>query len=113
VCSSDLAKKAAKSILENPSKGCREIFSLSDEPLELDGDKEKKDELRRIMWENVSIKRTPQGLATALEAIEKMLASSVGRLLRLRLLTARSIVASAQKRSESIGVHYIKSDEAS
>lgn len=107
------AKKAAESILENPSKGCREIFSLSDEPLELDGDKEKKDELRRIMWENVSIKRTPQGLATALEAIEKMLASSVGRLLRLRLLTARSIVASAQKRSESIGVHYIKSDEAS
>lgn len=103
------AKKAAESILANPSKGCREIFSLSDEPLELDGDKVKKDELRRIMWENVSIKRTPKGLATALEAIEKMLASSVGRLLRLRLLTARSIVTSAQKRSESIGVHYITS----
>lgn len=103
------AKKAAESILANPSKGCSEAFGPSDEPVELDGDKEKKDELRRIMWENVSIKRTPKGLATALDAIEKMLLSPVGRLLRLRLLTARSIVISAQNRHESIGVHYIVS----
>ena len=71
------------------------------------GDKEKKDQLRRIMWENVSIKRTPRGLKRALEAITQMLAGEVGRLLRLRLLTALSIVVSAQKRSESIGVHFI------
>lgn len=103
------AKKAAESILANPSKGCSEAFEPSHEPVELDGDKEKKDELRRIMWENVSIKRTPKALATALEAIEKMLLSPVGRLLRLRLLTARSIVISAQNRHESIGVHYIVS----
>ena len=103
------AQRAAKSILEHPSRGCGENFVLGHEPLECDGDKEKKDELRRIMWENVSIKRTPKGLATALEAIEKMLSENVGRLLRLRLLTARSIVVSAQKRHESIGVHYIVS----
>ena len=101
------AKKAAESILVNPSGGCSKEFTLSGEPLELDGDKEKKDELRRIMWEHVSIKRTPKGLATALEAIEKMLLAPIGRLLRLRLLTAQSIVTSAIKRTESIGVHYI------
>lgn len=101
------AQRAAESILAHPSHGCGEDFTLGKEPLELDGDKEKKDELRRIMWENVSIKRTPHGLSTALEAIDKMLSENVGRLLRLRLLTARSIVEAAQKRHESIGVHYI------
>jgi L-aspartate oxidase len=104
------AQKAAESILKNPSHGCGENFMVSEEPLEQDGDKEKKDELRRIMWENVSIKRTPQGLSEAYEAINKMLLDKVGRLLRLRLLTAQSIIVSAQKRSESIGVHYIVLD---
>jgi L-aspartate oxidase len=75
--------------------------------LELDGDKEKKDTLRRIMWDNVSIVRTPEGLKRAKEAVESMLNEKIGRLLRLRLLTARSIVEAAQKRHESIGVHYV------
>jgi L-aspartate oxidase len=105
------AKRAAESILAHPSHGCSEDFTLGKEPLELDGDKEKKDELRAIMWENVSIKRTPHGLSTALEAIDKMLSENVGRLLRLRLLTARSIVEAAQNRPESIGVHFITKDE--
>jgi L-aspartate oxidase len=105
------AQRAAESILAHPSHGCGEDFTLGKEPLELDGDKEKKDALRRIMWENVSIKRTPHGLSTASEAIEKMLSDKVGRLLRLRLLTARSIVEAAQKRHESIGVHFITQDE--
>ncbi|MDO9055166.1 MAG: L-aspartate oxidase, partial [Sulfuricurvum sp.] len=74
-------------------------------------DKEKKDQLRRIMWENVSIKRTSRGLNTAFEAITQMLSGNVGRLLRLRLLTALSIVVSAQKRPESIGVHYMTQEE--
>jgi len=103
------AQRAAESILAHPSHGCGEDFALGIEPLELDGDKEKKDELRRIMWDNVSIKRTPNGLSAASEAIEKMLSEKVGRLLRLRLLTAQSIVEAAQKRHESIGVHYITS----
>lgn len=105
------AQRAAESILAHPSHGCGENFTLGKEPLELDGDKEKKDELRRIMWDNVSIKRTPNGLSTASEAIEKMLSEKVGRLLRLRLLTAQSIVEAAQKRHESIGVHFITKDE--
>ena len=101
------AQRAVQAILTHHIHGCGENFALGKEPLELDGDKEKKDALRRIMWENVSIKRTPRGLKIAMDAIETMLSEEVGRLLRLRLLTARSIVEAAQKRHESIGVHYI------
>jgi len=104
------SKKAAESILAHPFHSCSGDFCIGDEPLEMAGDKEKKDRLRQIMWENVSIKRTPDGLNTAYEAINEMLAGEVGRLLRLRLLTAQSIVVSAQKRTESIGVHYIVED---
>ena len=71
------------------------------------GDKEKKDLLRKIMWEKVSIVRTTEGLKSALEAVEKMLREPVGRLLLLRLLSAKCIIESALKRTESIGVHYI------
>lgn len=101
------SKKAAESILSHPIHSCSGDFHVGEEPLEIAGDKKKKDHLRRIMWENVSIKRTPSGLKKAYEAIEEMLSADVGRLLRLRLLTARSIVNAAQKRTESIGVHYI------
>ena len=74
----------------------------------MDEDKEKKDRLRRIMWDKVSIVRTPEGLRSALEEIQVMLDSNVGRLLRLRLLSARAIVESALKRTASIGVHYMQ-----
>jgi L-aspartate oxidase len=104
------SKKAAESIMKNLDHGCHEEFILGDTPLEKIGDKEKKDQLRRIMWENVSIKRTPKGLKSASEAISKMLSDDVGRLLRLRLLTAKGIVEAAQKRSESIGVHFMVED---
>jgi L-aspartate oxidase len=88
-------------------KGCEGSFMLGDGALELAGDKEKKDLLRKIMWEKVSIVRTTQGLNSALEAVETMLSQSVGRLLLLRLLSAKCIIESALKRTESIGVHYI------
>ena len=58
------------------------------------------------MWEQVSIVRTTEGLNAALEEIDGMLHGSIGRLLKLRLLTAREIVRSALARTESIGVHY-------
>ncbi|HEX5623056.1 MAG TPA: L-aspartate oxidase [Sulfuricurvum sp.] len=106
------AQKAAQTILKEPMDGCTSPFSLSDEPLELPSDKEKKDTLRRIMWEKVSIVRTKEGLLGALEIIESMLNADVGRLLRLRLLSARCIVQSALKRTESIGVHYIQHGDA-
>jgi L-aspartate oxidase len=101
------SQKAAESILAESMHGCGEDFLVGDEPLEIEGDKEKKDQLRQIMWENVSIVRNVQGLQVAYDALTQMLAGKIGRLLRLRLLTAQSIVESAQKRSESIGVHYI------
>ncbi len=63
------------------------------------------------MWENVSIVRTQQGLSEAKEAIETMLNGEIGRLLRLRLLTAKSIVDSAIQRKTSVGAHYILQEE--
>jgi L-aspartate oxidase len=101
------AKEAAETILKGSLKSCRGEFIPGDEPLEMAEDKEKKDALRKIMWDYVSIVRTPNGLQAAFDAIERMLQSGVGRLLRLRLLTARCIVESAIKRTESIGVHFI------
>jgi len=100
-------KYAAQTINQTANDPCTKQFSVGEEPLEVSGDKEKKDRLRRVMWEYVSIKRTPTGLQKALEEINAMLDSSVGRLLKLRLLSARSIVYGAQKRTTSIGVHYI------
>jgi L-aspartate oxidase len=101
------AVKVANSIVKIPMDGCLGSFSVGDGALELPADKEKKDLLRKIMWEKVSIVRTTAGLHSALEAVESMLSESVGRLLLLRLLSAKCIIESALKRTESIGVHYI------
>lgn len=101
------AVKVASSIVQIPTQGCSESFHIGDDVLELSSDKEKKDLLRKIMWEKVSIVRTTAGLRSALSAVEDMLSQSVGRLLLLRLLSAKCIIESALKRTESIGVHYI------
>ena len=86
-----LRKEAADAILHGGIESCTASFEVGDEVLELEGDKEKKDSLRKIMWENVSIERTQKGLEKALAAIEQLLTQQIGRLLRLRLLTARCI----------------------
>jgi L-aspartate oxidase len=99
--------RVAQTIQNTQTTPCVSTFELSTVDLELESDKEKKDILRRLMWDKVSIVRTPEGLKEALEAIEQMLNEKVGRLLQLRLLSAKEIVSSALKRSESIGVHYI------
>lgn len=104
------SKKAAETILRESVFGCGRDFIPGSEPLEKIGDKEKKDELRRVMWEYVSIKRTQKGLQRASDTIERMLLEDVGRLLRLRLLSAQNIVKAAQKRTQSIGVHFIVED---
>jgi L-aspartate oxidase len=104
------AVKVANNILQTPrDSGCNEPFNVGDAPLEISTDKVKKDLLRKIMWEKVSIVRTTAGLNSALDAVEQMLKEPVGRLLRLRLLSAKCIIESALKRTESIGVHYITS----
>lgn len=101
------AKRAAETIVASTVQHCTKTFVTGDEVLEIPGDKEKKDELRRIMWTNVSIVRTSQGLQQAKAAVEEMLDGKIGRLLRLRLLSARAIIDSAISRKESVGVHYI------
>jgi L-aspartate oxidase len=73
-------------------------------------DKDIKDDLRRIMWEQAGIVRSKKELKEALEKIEGYLKLDVGRLLYLRLLTARIILKASLKREKSLGAHYIKED---
>ncbi len=72
------------------------------------GDKAIKNDLRTLMWRSVGIVRVRQDLIDALEEVESFLKEDVGRLLFLRLLTAKSIIQSAIDRKESVGAHFIK-----
>lgn len=85
-------------------------FEVSNEIMSYKEDKERKNLLRRIMWENVSIVRTKSGLNSALNQINALLNEKIGKLLKFRLLTAKEIVVAALARDESIGVHFIKKD---
>lgn len=73
-------------------------------------DKDIKDDLRKIMWVNAGIVRVPSELKKSLEKIEEYLKKDVGRLLYLRLLTAKSILKAALNRKKSLGAHFIKED---
>ena len=102
------AKKAALDILSSTCRDKKNIeFDVSDEVMSLKDDKLKKNLLRKIMWENVSIVRTNRGLNEALEQINALLNENIGKLLKFRLLTAREIVLSALAREQSVGVHTI------
>jgi len=104
------AKIAVDDILKNEhDKEFRE-FEVNDEVMSLKDDKAKKNQLRHIMWENVSIIRTKSGLNDALDTINVLLNEKIGKLLKFRLLTAKEIVISALNRSESIGVHTIQEE---
>jgi len=104
------AKNAVLDILNHPHSKTFVEFDVTDEVMSLKEDKAKKNLLRHIMWENVSIIRTKKGLNEALEQINALLKEKIGKLLRFRLLTAQAIVISALARKESIGVHFIKKD---
>jgi L-aspartate oxidase len=102
------AKKAVEDILSKEQK--REnipAFDVTNELMSHKNDKEKKNRLRQIMWQNVSIVRTKRGLNDALDEINALLNEKIGRLLEFRLLTAKEIVLSALAREESVGVHTI------
>lgn len=71
-------------------------------------DKEIKNNLRTIMWNDAAIVRDPKKLQEGYNIIDSYLKKELGRLLYLRLLTAKSILTSALKRKESLGAHYIK-----
>jgi len=106
------AARAVDDILKHIDEEKEDIkFNLEDEKMSLKNDKNIKNQLRRIMWENVSIVRTKSGLNDALETINALLNENIGKLLRFRLLTAKEIVISALKRSESIGVHTIQEEK--
>lgn len=71
-------------------------------------DKDLKDNLRTIMWTHAGIVREPKALEESLKVIEEYLKKDVGRLLFLRLLTAKAILKAAINRKESLGAHYIE-----
>jgi len=104
------ASKAVENILSNTSQKESLEFSIVQSVMSLKGDKEKKNQLRRIMWENVSIIRTKRGLNDALDSINVLLNENIGTLLKFRLLTAKEIVLGALSRDKSIGVHTIQEE---
>ena len=101
------AKRAVDDILKSNTQKEFIEFEVGDAVMSLKSDKAKKNQLRRIMWENVSIIRTKSGLNDAFSSINALLNENIGKLLQFRLLTAREIIKSALKRGESIGVHTI------
>ncbi|MEA1916306.1 MAG: L-aspartate oxidase [Campylobacterota bacterium] len=103
------ASRVSKKIDLDTQKSIKK-FQLNNYVLKKDDDKAKKDELRRIMWKNVSIIKTLSGLMEAKSKIEEMLKSDIGRLLQLRLLTSLNVIESALGRKESVGVHFIKEE---
>jgi len=102
------AKKAVEDVLSSIHEVKEEEFvefDLFEEEMSLKEDKEKKNQLREIMWKHVSIVRTKEGLIQAKEQINALLNENIGKLLKFRLLTAKEIVESALAREKSIGVH--------
>jgi len=67
-----------------------------------------KNQLRKVMWEDIGILRTKKGLLHAKNLIYDMKSKNIGRLLELRLNTASAIVDACLKRKESLGSHYIE-----
>jgi len=105
------ASRAIKDILDTPDENSLIKFEVPDEVMSLKEDKAKKNQLRRIMWENASIVRTKSSLNGALEQINVLLNEKIGKLLKFRLLTAKEIVLSALARDESVGVHTILKED--
>ncbi len=101
------ARLAAKDIIKNNFKTDDIEFEICLEELFKDNDKVYKNLLREQMWRNVGIIRKESGLKEALSFVEDTL-PKLGRVARLRFLTAREIIVAALKRKESLGAHYRK-----
>ena len=101
------ALKAVEDILKNSFITENKTFDIKNEIMSLKDDKEKKNKLRNIMWNNVGVVRTKNGLNKALKEINALLNENIGKLLQFRLLVAKEIVKSALTREKSIGVHTI------
>ncbi len=105
------ASRAVQSILTDTSEKQELTFTLSNEVMSMKDDKAKKNALRELMWQNVSIVKTKSGLNAALEQINALLKENIGKLLKFRLLTAREIVLSSLAREQSVGVHTILKED--
>ncbi len=107
------AKRCAKAILND--KNCWDKEPNFDKDydtlLHEDNDKKYKQQLRKIMWDDVGIIRTKKGLLEAKNFIYDTKSKKIGRLLELRLNTAAAIVGAALRREESLGSHYIEEDK--
>ncbi|MBL0709304.1 MAG: L-aspartate oxidase [Sulfurimonas sp.] len=101
------AKEAVNEIIKDTKTREPMKFEVSKEVMSLKEDKAKKNLLRCIMWEKVSIVRTNDGLNDALEQINALLKENIGKLLKFRLLTAKEIILSSISREKSLGVHTI------
>lgn len=86
-------------------------FELTNEVLDKDGDKLLKNELRTLMWQYAGIVRNHKNLQKALNRVEDMLKLPTGKLIRLRLLTSKTIIQSALRRRVSLGAHYIRGNK--
>ena len=84
---------------------CEEEACLLEE-----NDKELKNELRHLMWNDAGIMREPATLLRAKKRVEEMLQLPIGRLLKLRLLVSQKIIDSAIARKHSLGAHYVKEE---
>ncbi|WP_457606491.1 L-aspartate oxidase [Nitratifractor sp.] len=107
------AKRAAEAIAGSEiSDGKIPVFDKDyDTLLHKEHDKAYKHRLREIMWKDVGIIRTEQGLHEAKNFIYDSKNRDIGRLLELRLNTAAAIVEAALARKESLGSHYIEAEE--
>jgi len=104
------ARRAAETILDS----CFEHPKLPnfdkdyDTMLHEEDDKKYKQQLRHMMWKNVGIIRTREGMHEARNFIFDTKNRKIGRLLELRLNTAAAIVEAALARKTSLGAHYIE-----
>ncbi|HIP46355.1 MAG TPA: L-aspartate oxidase [Campylobacterales bacterium] len=105
------SKRAVRDILRRAVYFKFKEFENECEVLLKEGDAGRKDELRSIMWNSVSIVREMCSLKKALSRIDTLLSEDIGKLLRLRLKVSKNIVESAISRTESLGAHTIKEEK--
>lgn len=107
------AKRAVNHILslEQTKRIMPKFDKAYDGTLHKENDKEYKQKLRQIMWEEVGIMRNTKGLHHARNFIYDIKNREIGRLLQLRLNTASNIVDAALSRKESLGAHYMEGED--
>jgi L-aspartate oxidase len=99
------ANEAVKNIKKENFKAGQKTFSKNEEDIFKPNDKNIKNQIRKLMWENVGIVRSDKNLQKTLSIFEAFLNEDIGKLLRLRLFSAVSIVKQAIE-NDSLGTHF-------